>query len=134
MVNYKCPRCGYENNIKTKYVKHLRRKKLCSDKLCDIDLYSEYVKYNIIDQIKKYEKTDPKMIQKMEQNGFIDPNKSKNKKYTCKFCKKKYSTNSNLNKHLKNAITNGCKLLDKNFTPVTIPAAPIVPIKVKIKT
>ena len=27
MVNYKCPRCGYENNIKTKYVKHLRRKK-----------------------------------------------------------------------------------------------------------
>ena len=28
MVNYKCPRCGYEINIKTKYMNHLRRKKI----------------------------------------------------------------------------------------------------------
>ena len=29
MVNYKCPRCGYNSDIKTLYVRHLQRKYMC---------------------------------------------------------------------------------------------------------
>ena len=31
MVNYTCPRCGFNTNIKTKYISHLRRKYLCKN-------------------------------------------------------------------------------------------------------
>ena len=53
MVNYKCPRCGYENNIKTKYINHLRRKKLCKNVLSNNNLQNEYIKYNISEKIFK---------------------------------------------------------------------------------
>ena len=103
MVNYKCIRCGYTTFDKSKMKTHFKRKTVCRHSLNDVDL-DDY-KRDILNGKKiilgKTEKMNPKMIQKMDQNGFIDPNKSKNKKYTCKFCNKKYSTNSNLNKHLK---------------------------------
>ena len=53
MVNYTCPRCGYE--IKTKYVNHLRRKNKCINKLNN-DLQEEYIKYNIIEKINYTQK------------------------------------------------------------------------------
>ena len=51
MVNYKCPRCGYEINIKTKNINHLRRKKLCDNKISNNNLNDEYIKYEISDKI-----------------------------------------------------------------------------------
>ena len=51
MVNYKCPRCGYEINIKTKYMNHLRRKNLCKSTISNSDLQNEYIKYGINDKI-----------------------------------------------------------------------------------
>ena len=52
MVNYECPRCGYSNNIKTKYVNHLRRKKLCEAKISNNNLDAEYIKFNIYEKLR----------------------------------------------------------------------------------
>ena len=35
MVNYTCPRCGFNTNHKTKYVSHLRRKFICKNIISD---------------------------------------------------------------------------------------------------
>ena len=51
MVNYICPRCGFTNNIKTKYMNHLKRKKICEPILSKTNLQKEYIKYGIIDKI-----------------------------------------------------------------------------------
>ena len=56
MVNYSCPRCGFNTNIKTKYVSHLRRKYICKNILSDDNLNSEYIKYGIADKINIPEK------------------------------------------------------------------------------
>ena len=57
MVNYKCPRCGFQNNIKTKYIQHLKRKYICSPLICDNDLSEEYNKYGIKAKISNYAKS-----------------------------------------------------------------------------
>ena len=47
MVNYTCPRCGYETHIKTIYERHLSRKKICMNTISDDNLNEEYIKFNI---------------------------------------------------------------------------------------
>ena len=47
MKIYECPRCGFTNNIKTKYMNHLKRKKLCEPILSKTNLQKEYVKYEV---------------------------------------------------------------------------------------
>ena len=42
MVNYNCPRCNYTTNIKTIYVRHLRRKNICINNISDDNLQYEY--------------------------------------------------------------------------------------------
>ena len=96
MVNYKCPRCGYEINIKTKYVNHLRRKKLCDEILSKTNLQTEYIKYGIKEKIIM----NPNESSIESKIGFMNPNESK-RIHSCKYCEKIYSTNSNLCKHLK---------------------------------
>ena len=99
MVNYKCPRCGYEINIKTKYVNHLSRKTLCNNKLSDNNLQSEYIKYKIIKSNNK-SKMNPKKSKMNPKKSKMNPKKT-NKEYICNFCEKIYSNNSNLYKHHK---------------------------------
>ena len=53
MVNYTCPRCGFNTKNKYKYVTHLRRKFMCKNNLSDDNLESEYLKYNIFEKISK---------------------------------------------------------------------------------
>jgi len=48
MVNYHCPRCGFNTLIKTKYAAHLRRKYICDNVYSDDTLIKEYQKFNII--------------------------------------------------------------------------------------
>ena len=62
MVNYKCPRCGYETHIKTIYVRHLERKLKCKPNLSDTNLVEEYIKYDI-----KYTKKEPQKNRKKPQ-------------------------------------------------------------------
>ena len=49
MVNYKCFRCGYNNNDKTKMIKHLGRKRLCKPILNDVNI-DDYKKESAITQ------------------------------------------------------------------------------------
>ena len=97
MVNYKCPRCGYEINIKKKYINHLRRKKLCKEILSKTDLQIEYIKYGINEKIIKPQNNSFK-TSKNEGALKITQNTSKN---ICKYCDKQFSRIDNLNRHYK---------------------------------
>jgi len=103
MVNYKCPRCGYETHIKTIYTRHLARKVICKPIITNNNLQEEYIKYDIIHKIKNESKMNPNESKIYKNESKMNPNESKNiqKMYICKYCDKEYSTNSNLSKHLK---------------------------------
>ena len=96
MVNYICPRCGFTNNIKTKYMNHLKRKNICEPILSKTNLQKEYIKYGIKDRIQM----NPNESIIESKFGFMNPNESK-RIHLCKYCDKIYSTSSNLSKHLK---------------------------------
>ena len=106
MVNYKCPRCGFNTNIKTKYIQHLKRKFICEPTISENSLREEYIKYNLSNKIINNEipqnksKMNPSESKMNPNESKMNPNESKNE-YKCKFCEKLYTTNSNLNKHLK---------------------------------
>ena len=105
MVNYTCPRCGFETNIRTKYMNHLRRKYICKNKLSDDNLQYEFIKYNIKEKLIE-SKMNPNESKMNPIESKMNPNESKmnpneSKKYICKYCDKKYSTSSNLCKHYK---------------------------------
>ena len=114
MVNYTCPRCGFNTNIKTKYVSHLRRKYICKNILSDDNLTNEYLKYGIEEKInipKKssknthYPKKHPQKIltisSKNTQNNGKICNENNLSEYVCEFCNKKLSSYKNLWRHLK---------------------------------
>ena len=99
MVNYHCPRCGFNTLIKTKYIAHLRRKYICDNVYSDDTLIKEYQKFNIIDK-----KEDNINIPKHSKNEMLNPiysNKIIKSINICEFCESIYSTKSNLNKHIK---------------------------------
>ena len=102
MVNYTCPRCGFNTNIKTKYTSHLSRKYICKPLICDVNLHEEYIKYNIKD---KFEHTQniPKIYPKKQFSiPKTSSNYTQNKDiYECKFCNKILSSYKNLWRHLK---------------------------------
>ena len=96
MVFYKCPRCNFISYDKTKYMNHLKRKKICEPILSKTNLQKEYIKYKIEDKIK----LNPKESTSESKIGLLNPNESK-RIHFCKYCEKNYSTSSNLSKHLK---------------------------------
>jgi hypothetical protein len=104
MVNYTCPRCGFNTNIKTKYTSHLSRKYICKPVIYDNNLQNEYIKYNIIDKIQ-YPKNDPKITPKRPKTKKNDPKMThfdpKISKNQCEYCGKFYSKKCHLTRHLK---------------------------------
>ena len=117
MVNYTCPRCGYEINIKKKYCNHLRRKKLCENKVSDDNLINEYIKFNITEKLSNLSsakmtpsdpemtlndpqivRSDPEMTLNDPEMTLFDPKKFK---YECEYCYKVLSKNCHLHRHLK---------------------------------
>ncbi len=120
MVNYSCPRCGFSNNIKTKYIHHLKRKHLCEAILSNDDLNDEYIKYDITDKIKvelEYCKSNLSQMSALGKSNLsqmsalgksnlsqfkpITQSKIINKEYKCEYCKKNYNHRQSLHKHLK---------------------------------
>ena len=118
MVNYKCLRCGYSNNNKLKFIKHLNRKHICKPKLKDISRQEIYDFYFKKDEIKfetveeptcildeMTEKTDEKGMKTDEKRMKTDETGMKtdgeNERVGCKYCKKTFLKKEYLNKHLK---------------------------------
>ena len=104
MVNYKCPRCGYEINIRTKYMNHLRRKRLCNPVISNNNLQEEYIKYNISDKICYFNNTAeiPQKTAEIKKISVKYSKKGKIKKLTkCKFCDKEFIRKDSLPRHLK---------------------------------
>jgi len=110
MVNYKCFRCGYETHIKTIFIRHLSRKNDCDPILHDINIehFKQYIlSGNTCDQYLKNHLKSEKSIMipndsiNIQNDSIMIPNDSKICIYECNFCKKKYSTKSNLTKHKK---------------------------------
>jgi hypothetical protein len=102
MVNYKCPRCGYETHIKTIYVRHLERKLLCKPIISENNLENEYLKFNITEKIN----TNKKQTKNQHFEKNIQQKSNKNttktfKKYECKYCAKEFKHNQSYYRHLK---------------------------------
>ena len=101
MKIYECPRCGFTNNIKTKYMNHLKRKRLCEPILSKTNLQKEYVKYDIKDKISNNnnstknveESTKIVELHKIPQNSTFSNQ--------CKYCEKIFSRSDSLARHYK---------------------------------
>ncbi len=128
MVNYSCPRCGFSNNIKTKYIQHLKRKYVCEPILSKDDLSEEYLKYDIkgkkldiskeninleknsvdhqnIPIISKFypqKESNIPILSNIYPQKITDISKKKITDNTeCKYCNKILSSYKNLHRHLK---------------------------------
>ena len=109
MKMYECPRCGFTNNIKTKYMNHLKRKKLCNPVLSKTNLQKEYIKYDIKDKIsvnnnssknEEFSSKNEECSSKNEEFLKIPQNSSFSNQ--CKYCEKIFSRSDNLARHYKN--------------------------------
>ncbi len=110
---YECYRCKHTTKQIGEMKKHLERKNICNkkDESCDVygkELYDLSIKkrYENEDEIKKlFEENHKKKdeIKEKESNNENSENNS-NKEYNilCDYCKKNYSSRSNLNVHLRN--------------------------------
>ena len=109
MVNYTCPRCGYNTNHFVTYKRHLSRKKICENIISDDNLENEYLKYNITEKIYNYEVPQnttkshkiPQKSHKIPQNTTF---------FNCQYCNKVLSRKDSLERHIKI-----CKMKDNEI-------------------
>ena len=98
MVFYKCPRCNFTSFDKTKYMNHLKRKKICEPILSKTNLQKEYIKYDIKDKIMIPQNSTISSTQNVELHK-IPQNTSIFKQ--CKYCDKLFSRSDSLARHYK---------------------------------
>ena len=96
MIFYICPRCGYKVNNMTKYVNHLKRKKICEPILSKTNLQKEYMKYDIKDKLNLTQNTTLKTTKNVLFHN-IPQNTTKNNQ--CKYCDKVFSRVDSLTRH-----------------------------------
>ena len=116
MVKYHCFRCGYTNNIKSRFIKHLNRKFTCKPILNNIEsaqIYNNYfslTKNNGLAKLGNGLAKLPKSLAKLGNRlAKLGNNEHKNL-HICKYCGKKF-------KHLSSKCTHEkkrCKLNIKN--------------------
>ena len=99
MVNYLCSRCGYYNINKTKFIRHLQRKKVCDPIKENIkieEIYNNYFKntdeHKLAQNEHKLAQNEHKLAFYEHKLAFYDNNKDDiiGLKYKCKFCKKTF--------------------------------------------
>ena len=98
MIFYICPRCGYEVNNMTKYVNHLKKKKICEPILSKTNLQNEYIKYDIKDKIMIPQNST---ISSSKNEGALKITQNTSNLNQCKYCDKVFSRVDNLTRHYK---------------------------------
>ena len=105
MVNYKCIRCGYETNHKSKMFSNLERKKVCKPLLNNVNLdeyKSRILECENIELDKKSHFTQNDSIFRSTGTPQTPTKKTqKNTDILCKFCEKQFSRKDALSRHLK---------------------------------
>jgi len=112
MVNYRCPRCGYETHIKTIYERHLSRKKICENLNSDDNLIDEYIKYNIVKKLGNIELIESQQKVNTKSTFLNDGQQKVNKKstlsqhfqesnYICEYCEKQFNFKQSYYRHMK---------------------------------
>ena len=98
MVFYKCPRCNFTSFDKTKYMNHLKRKKICKPILSKTTLQNEYIKYGIMDKILIPQNNS---ISTSKNEGALKITQNTSILNQCKYCDKVFSRVDNLTRHYK---------------------------------
>ena len=112
MVNYTCPRCGYNINNITKYQKHLRRKKICENTISDDNLFDEYIKFNITEKLNNLNSAKSQQKVNTKSTLLIGGQQKVNKKstlsqhfqesnYICEYCEKQFNFKQSYYRHMK---------------------------------
>ena len=100
MVNYTCPRCGYESHIKTIYMRHLSRKKICENILSDDNLINEYIKYNVKEKLMVIESTKSQQLSQNSQQK-VNKKSTQNDSYFCQYCERNFNFKQSYYRHMK---------------------------------
>jgi hypothetical protein len=96
MIIYTCPRCNYKVNNLTKYVNHLKRKKICEPILSKTNLQKEYIKYNIYDKLNL---TQNNSIETSKNEVALKITQNTSKINKCNYCDKVFNRMDNLTRH-----------------------------------
>ena len=113
MVNYKCPRCEFNTNIKTKYIQHLKRKFICEPIISENSLREEYIKYDLSNKIITLGESSVNSGESSVNLGESSVNlgesleilKNTKNELICKYCKKTFLRKDYLENHLKKSCT-----------------------------
>ena len=124
MVLYKCPRCHFENKIKTKMRNHFLRKKPCKPIFSDISVQEclDNILKKHPENPEKFTENSlniPKNIPKPEKIRENIPKLKKYpkiaiKNYVCTFCEKTFTRKDNLRVHIQNY----CKTISDETTSI----------------
>ena len=98
-----CFRCGKNFMTFSNLYKHLRIKKPCPPEYLDLDrnsIRNEYDDYLDIFLRKRKMLTEKKVIDNMDLPDYIVGNNSKNGKYMCNHCKKRFKYKSSCMRHI----------------------------------
>jgi hypothetical protein len=113
MVNYRCTRCDYNTDHKSKFRLHLLKKNTCPSKFNETSIYdilkvygfdAEATEYEITHNVNKNNQHKLTKINKNNQHKLtkINKNSTENKiSAICKFCSKKLSCYKSCNRHEK---------------------------------
>jgi hypothetical protein len=101
MKMYNCPRCGYSTNQRNDLRKHFGRKINCQITLNDISI-SECFQTILNEECANSLKNTEKVTENSLKNTENHKNSLKNteKRYTCIYCKKKFTRKDNMHVHV----------------------------------
>jgi len=98
---YKCLRCGYENNLKSNFRRHLLRKFKCQPILEDISIDKIYQKYFKKEGEPKLAKSEPKLAKSEPKLAKSEPKLATKKVHRCKWCNREFKHLTSKIKHEK---------------------------------
>jgi len=102
MVNYRCTRCDYNTDHKSKFRLHLLKKNTCPSKFNEASIYDILKLHGFDEEATEYEITHNVNKNNQHKLTKINKNSTENKiSAICKFCSKKLSCYKSCNRHEK---------------------------------